>query len=88
MSSDINAGLLRSFLDEKGVREQCPRCGSFEWVVDSDSPWGGFWGANSKDEYSLDSPIHEVLLITCENCGFVSAHAKSIFDKWREAKGK
>jgi ribosomal protein S27AE len=79
---------LRQFFQERGVRSDCPRCGSTEWTLnDKPSPWAGLWGAGANGEYTLDSPIFGVTVLICNNCGFVSPHSKHVFDRWMNSRG-
>jgi hypothetical protein len=85
MPTDIDE--IHEFLNSRGVKAVCPRCDTRNWVLNREpSPWAGFWGANRLREFSLDSPIYEVILLVCDNCGFVSPHSRVAFDKWKKQR--
>ncbi|MCK1329514.1 MULTISPECIES: hypothetical protein [unclassified Bradyrhizobium] len=87
MASNPDAQLFAQFLDAKGVSNKCPRCNTSNWLLNNQpSPWGGIWGKNAEGSFSLDSPIFEISILICTNCGFVSPHAKHYYDQWVEGR--
>ena len=83
LNSPITIEEVTRFCDAKIPEgaSKCPRCGHDNWgLLDESSD--GVAGIAISNEHSLMNSMYAVMLLNCQNCGFVAPHAKSVIVKW------
>lgn len=72
---------LRSYLIAKGTSDKCFSCGTDQWFLDSGEndiyrgiPWADAGEGRSLVYLDERTSAMAVVLMTCQNCGFVRMH--------------
>lgn len=81
---------IGTFLDEHGVREDCPFCANDHWLLEPDistTPISAaiysMANANGKNRYQ---PSYQTVVMTCSKCGFVRFQDAEAIKRWKREK--
>jgi uncharacterized Zn finger protein len=63
-------------LTKRGVNQPCPRCGhpNFSVVGETEIP------VSPEPSFGVSSPVIPVVIVACQNCGYVNQHATTVLD--------
>jgi len=81
-------------LSEKGATKPCPRCGTNNFSIVGETeisvkqapPRRGLLGGLAAIGHNIKITM-PIIIITCDNCGYVSQHAKASLVKEKEELG-
>ncbi|WP_427024420.1 hypothetical protein ACP4J4_00145 [Aureimonas ureilytica] len=86
LNSPLTAQEVERFIDAKvpADRRSCPRCGVDRWNLSQGESGNEMLGLSILDERQKQVALYPAIVFSCENCGFVSMHAKQTVLNWLE----
>lgn len=85
---DIDLAGFREYGTAKGIRQDCPMCGSKSWLINIEQDGRSYtWFFLKRKNTDLrQSPIAFVFNVYCDNCGFVAPFNRKKIDDWRRQR--
>lgn len=63
---------LLNFFRDRGALDKCDTCGSGDrWNLVEQEKYSPLIPFSEEDVWRIDSPTHAVIMLECENCGYI-----------------